>query len=199
MDKGWRSLRRLAGGLALMALMLQPGIVSADDGEILSDGSNIASNVYISSSSGKARVNFSNLNDCPAYLSGCKVQVRFLTKCKEFWCTGFDDRSGWMYVPYGQDFYEYCFGNDSMQWRVESRLTWTAQTTKKVGFFGEYETVLGASGELISEMIAKFMWNYTNSTGYRHGSYLESATGTSDYSDPGIIASSGSTQLRTNC
>jgi hypothetical protein len=189
--------------LALTAVALMPGAASAHDpathdGEVISDGDNEVGNVFIDSV-GKVHVNFDNRNDCPAYVSNCFVEVRFLSKCDEFWCFSFDDRSGWIRVPYGQDSFAFCGGADWQQWKVETRIGWLSQTTKTVGYYGEYELVTEIGGSILYRLMARFMFNFTNGFGYQHGYWMETTTATSDRSQPSVVATSGNSWLRGTC
>lgn len=168
------------------------------DGEVISDGTNEVGNVFINST-GRVQVNFDNRNNCPVFISSCWVEVRFLSKCDEFWCYSFDARSDWIRVPYGQDYFAYCGGADWQQWKVETRIAWIAQTTKSVGYFGEQEQVVEIGGSILYRLMARFLFNYTNSTGYMHGAWMETYTGLSDASQSTVVATSGNYWLRGTC
>lgn len=133
------------------------------DGEVISDGDYAVGNVFLASS-GRVRTNFGNVGNCPTYISNCFVEVRFLSKCDEFWCFGFDDRSGWIRVPAGQDFMEFCGANDYQQWQMQIKISWFAQSTKTVRYSGEYESVLGIDGGYDQFLLPKFLLNMTNNT-----------------------------------
>ena len=187
----------VAGFLATPASVLAHD-PSTQNGEVISDGANEVGNVFIDSS-GRVRVNFDNRNDCPAYISSCWVEVRFLSKCDEFWCYSYDPRSDWIRVPYGQDYSAFCGGADWQLWKVEMRIGWLAQTTKTVGYFGEYENVVEIGGSIVYRLLARFLFNYTNSNGYQHGYSMETTTAVSDHSQGTVVATSGNSWLRGTC
>jgi hypothetical protein len=191
-------------GLAVaVVLAITPASVFAHnpetrDGEVISDGANEVGSVFINSQ-GRVQVNFDNRNDCPTYVSSCWVEVRYLSKCDEFWCWNFDARSDWIRVPFGQDYHSFCGANDWQQWKVEMRLRWQAQTTKTVGYYGEYENVTEIGGSLVYRLMARFMFNFTNGYGYRHGTWMETTTALTDASESTVVATSGNGWLRPSC
>lgn len=193
----------LVMALALVGLVLIPGTTLAHGpgtytGELIADGSNSIGNVYLTDT-GRIRVNFTNTGSCPAGISTCFVQVRYWSTCLDFWCW-WDPRSSWLTVPAGQDFYSWCPGaGPAQQWKVEFRTGWTASTTKTVEHWAEDEWVVQIGGSGVYKLLAKFLFNVTNNSGYRHGTKVETATYTFDYSASEFAATSGSYSLDPFC
>ncbi len=200
----YRSTVRLALGALLMAsMMIQPTTAlghdtSSRDGEVIADGSGVVGNVHIETD-GRVGLAFQNNGNCPAYISNCYVEVRFVSKCDEPWCATFDDRSGWIRVPQGADHVSWCGANDYQQWYVDMRIGWQAQTTKTVRTSGESESVLSVGGGYDFFLLPKFLANLTNNTGWSHGTTIETVTATQDYSPHTKAGSSGSEWLRPSC
>jgi hypothetical protein len=172
------------------------GIARASDGQILCRGNAIFSNVYVSG--GKATVNICNPpNDCPTYVSNCHIYYRWLSKCEWVWCTTFDDRSGWV-LGDGKTVTQWCT-NGKQQYKLEYKTTWLAATTKTMKAYGENESVIEIGGDFIYRLIARGWFNATNSVGYAVGTLMKSITATSGASDPGVVATSGSSWITLSC
>lgn len=169
-----------------------PGV---HDGEVIADGSDVVGNVYVSG--GRARFNLDNYGDCPVGTTNCHIEIRWLTKCLQVWCLNFDDRSGWISVPVGQDFMTYCYNDGPQQWKVDMRLSWLAPQVITMDTYGEAEAVLEVSGVVVYRGFGRFFAK--GSGGYRHGTLVKTQTATSGYSDPSIISTSGSTAIQLSC
>lgn len=79
------------------------------------------------------------------------------------------------------------------------RIGWLAPSVKQVGYFGEYKQVVEIGGSIVYRLLARFLFNYTNSNGYQHGYWMETTTATSDYSQPSVVATSGNSWLLGGC
>lgn len=183
---------RVLLGLALLATSFGvPAAASADDGQLLGYGSNIAGEVYISG--GRPRVNFSNVGDCPGSPppsgSSCSIQIRFRWLCEEPWCVTYS-YSQWYTVPAGQDFYQAAICADGKNyWVVETRERYSLASIATFEFWGQYETLgyLGTTG-----LIAKTIFNVSAGIGTRisGGVKMNTITASSANSTPGVIATS---------
>lgn len=127
-----------------------PGV---HDGEVIADGSDSVGNVFVSG--GQARFNLQNFGDCPVGTTNCHIEIRWLTKCLQIWCLNLDDRSGWISVPIGQDFMQYCYNDGPQQWKVDMRLSWLAPQTITVDTYGEAEAVLEVNGLVVNRVFGR--------------------------------------------
>lgn len=189
------SLAMLLGAFAV------PAGVSADDGQQIGYGSNIAGEVYMSGE--RPRFNFTNVGDCPGNPppagSSCELQIRFRWLCEEPWCLTYS-YSSWYSVPAGQDFYQAAICADGKNyWEVETRERYSSANIATVEFWGQYEYLgyLGTSG-----LIAKSIFNVSSAIGTRisGGVKMNTITASTAYSTSGVIATSfGNIQGPASC
>jgi hypothetical protein len=184
--------------IAVLVLLSMPLATSAHDGEIIAAGGNVISNVYVDGY-GKGHVVIQNVGDCPYRLGTCFVQVRWLTKCQWIWCLGFDDRSGWVALPQGQDWASWCYGEKS-QWQVQLRWGWNATARKTVEYWGQTEYVVGVNGGVSYPYVGKFGFDATDQTGWRYGAHISTDYAAyTAYSDAVTVATSAGSWLYPNC
>ncbi len=194
-----RALRVMLLTAVLSTSLLVPTAVFAGDGEVITRGTDVAGEVYITG--GRPRINFQNLGDCPGGLGqvSCWVEVRFLYQCVETWCFGYSV-SPWYSVPAGQDFYQGPICADGRnKWEVQTRLHYSAATIQTIEMWGQLETSLsGLSG--ISKLIPKFMYDVTIGAGLRLGTKIQTlntSNGTS--SERHLGSSAGFIQGPSSC
>jgi hypothetical protein len=200
MESTRRPLRLFTLAALLAATTLFSGATSAfaHDGEIIAAGSDVFGQVFIDGA-GKGHVSFNNVGDCPFLAGSCFVQLRWRTKCQWAWCLGFDDRSGWVTLPPGQDWGSWCY-NEKSQWQVEMRWGWNTVAAKTIQTWGQTERVINADGSISYRMIGKFEFDVTDSTGYQFGTLLKTVNaGFTGYSDPQVVGTSGGSWLYPNC
>jgi hypothetical protein len=173
----------MIGPALLLSGLVQPAPTFASDGQVLGPGNNIAGDVFLAS--GHARINFTNLGDCPAGLPNCFVEIKFFSLCQEFWCA-FWDESAWFKVPAGQDFYiDPNCRDGGNKWVVKVRVHWIAPTTHTVRFRGETEFTFG-----LYPLIPKSLWDVTTSTGFDGGVLITTATGTDQFAGEATLGQS---------
>lgn len=190
-------LRKFTPALVLVAFLLAtPSAALGFDGEVGDAGDTTSiTDVFVSGS--RATVDAQYVRDCPGLISDCWIEVRFHHKCPEVWC-GWNAQS-WRRLNSSGVAQADCTGasNDDNLWRVEYRLGWIASSTKTVEFWGENEGYVNLSGTFVYRVIAEVLFNVTNSTGTRYGTKITTATGTSAYSSPVEMATSGGLVLVT--
>jgi hypothetical protein len=173
----------LVGALAIAAL--QPAATLAADGQVLATGSDVASNVFISS--GHARVNFANLGDCPngQAAGSCWMEVRFKWHCAEPWCVGWST-SSWYKVPVGQDFFAHpgC-ADGSNSWIAESRMHIVLPNANTLRIRGGYEANVGGNA-----LIGKYLFNVSLNSGYNGGVLIDTVFAANIIEGEGVIAES---------
>lgn len=181
--------------IALQLVLLTPNGVSATDGDLLCRNHDVFGNVFVSS--GRARANVCQLNDCPTGVSSCTVQVRWLTKCEWVWCTTFDDRSGWVVIN-GASQVSWCqYGKQ--QYKLEMRLTWQAPTTRTVRTYGALEGLVEIGGGFLYRQIAH-AFNVLGFSGEStYESHEQTVTATSGSSFADVVATSGNSWITLSC
>jgi hypothetical protein len=178
-----------------IATLAAPKPAAAVDGEILCAGTDIFTSVRVVT--GAAQVNICNLDDCPAFLSNCFIEVRWRTKCEWVWCPTFDDRSGWIRLD-GPDVARWC-QKGKQQYKLDMRMSFIAPAVKQMEFRGQNETVVEIGGSIVYRLIAKFFFNVTNQTGTRLGILIATLTAASGTSASYTVATSGSGWITLSC
>lgn len=184
-SKGWRKLWLalvIALGTTASSLTAQP--VNAD-GEVVGPGPDIAGNVYIWN--GHARVNFSNIGNCPGLVPNtqCWVDIRFRWLCAEPWCLWWDT-SPWYKVPTGQDYYVHPGCADGYnKWVVETRIHYLYPTVQNMNFRGDYELTVGGNN-----LIGRYLFSATLNAGYTLGLNLGWIAAAEAVGGQGVIAES---------
>lgn len=200
--KGVPQLQRVLS-LVLVGFMVMVGTAPANaaDGQMIKGDGDFAGHV-VADSSDKAKVTFdtgSILSDCPTGLSGCSIEYLWRSKknCAICW---WSNDTGWLTLQAGSTKLLHCKADGAYQFELLMRLRWTAQQTKVVETSGRQERMwsLGAS-TLIYRLIATGFFNVSNSSGYRDTTWIETVTGTSDYSASYTIATSGSNYIAVDC
>lgn len=179
--------------VALQFVLLTPA--GANDGDQLCRNTDSFSGVYVSA--GKARVNLCQLNDCPAFVTNCTVQVRWLTKCEWAWCTTFDDRSGWVVVN-GNSTVSWC-QDGKQQYKLEYKTTWNAPAVKTMRYLQRNEYLLEIGGGGLYRGIIGAYFNATNGTGSNYGTVVQTVTATGGETTPKVVATSGSSWITLSC
>jgi hypothetical protein len=181
--------------LAIVATLLAPSAVFAADGEVgdIGDTDSIT-DVYLSSSRPTVKADY--VKDCPTGISACVIEVQFRYKCPEVWCLNWTYQ-GWKGLGAGGVAQADCIGNDDNYWEVSYRVKWNAPTTKTVEYYGELEAFLTAGASIGHKIIAEALFNVTNNAGLKTSTKVETDTGTSAYSTPTTVATSGGRTLRT--
>lgn len=193
MPRPWRMM--ILTLMALSILILAPASVSATDGDLLCRNHDVFSNVYVSAS--RARTNVCQLNDCPAGVSACTVQIRWKTKCEWVWCTTFEDRSGWVNIN-GASQVSWC-QNGKNQYQLEMRTTWAASTTRTVRQYGALEGLVEIGGGFLYRLIAHgyAVAGFSGQTTYEtHESTVTASAGSSP---PDVVATSGNSWITLSC
>lgn len=199
------SLSRLARSTlvfaALASSLLMPAAVLAD-GEIGDIGdTNSITDLFIGSNTRVgARIDY--VHDCPAGSSACSIQVRFLYKCPEFWCSTWTYQT-WRAIPLPSGgvstVYADCNGGQDIDnyWQMEYRLTWTAPTTTTMTITGEGELMEQLSGTVTTKVIAEAAGK-VGATGIVKGSYtVQTNTGTHAETNAVVVATSGGSVFHT--
>lgn len=186
----------LAFTLGTVAQLAIPTSVNAADGEVLSRGTNVCSDVT-KWASNKAGFTCNNLGDCPAGISGCYVEVKVQTQCEWTWCTTYDDRTGWIRLGVGQDSFSYCV-HGKQRWQVRMRIAWVDNTTSTVETWGEPELRASVGGNVYTTN-PKFLFYVEGKTGFKYGTKIATKQGTSGSAGETIIASSGGTWITLSC
>jgi hypothetical protein len=189
---------RLAGTLALVLVFAVAPTAFADDGEIGDMGdSNSITDVYVSGD-GRPAVAVDYLHDCPAAgISDCWIEVRWVSKCPEFWC-GWETHP-WKRLPPNGIAKGDCYGtgNEDNQWYVEYKTAYVAPATITAKWKGEFEWVLDIYGAFGYRMIAEALLNVTAGVGFSGGQTVETVTAKTDYGPIVQVASSGGRILHT--
>jgi hypothetical protein len=187
----------LALAAAVLVSLSAPLVTKAADGEVVSRGTNVCTNVT-KFSSNAAGFTCQNLGDCPIGVDGCWVEIKYQTQCEWVWCTSYDDRTGWIRLGVGQDTHSYCV-HGKQKWQVRMRIAWADANVTTVETWAEPELVLNAGGSYVNRNMAKFEFNASANTGMRRGVRIATQTGTSANAGEAIIASSGGTFITLSC
>lgn len=195
--RGGPTAVRLLLLICLVTTLLVPASsAEAVPGEILQRGSDIAGEPYRTTRNGNtvARINFSNLNECPPGVTSCWLEVRWSWRRSTSlsWST-----SNWLRVPVGQDFHTYC-ANGRHRYSVESRVAWNSSATRTVDVSGQSEVQLSASGSWVNRVIAKALY-VRGYGGLSLSSSVSSSTGTSGSSSHATLGSTGGGYIETSC
>ena len=90
--------------------------------------------------------------------------------------------------------------NEDNYWEVAYRVAYTASATKKVEWYGEFETYLKGTygGGWVTSLIVESMFNVYFNAGTKTANKVETVTAVSDYSPiTPTMATSGGRVLRT--
>lgn len=203
-DANWSSSTRLlrvflAAVFAVTVLfqLSAPQAVQAADGEVLSRGTDVCTNVTKKTAS-SAGFTCNNLGDCPIGVDGCWVEIKYQTQCEWAWCTTFADRTGWIRLGVGQDSHSYCY-HGKQKWQVRMRLNWVDANVTTVETWGEPELRLDAGGSYVNTTGPKFLFNVSANTGFKRGTLLSRHSGTTNPVGDVIIATSGGTWITLSC
>lgn len=176
----------------MSALVLPGGAAHAAPGEVLQQGTNIAGEPFVES--GRIRINFQNLGECPPGVTSCRMEVRWSWRGSTSiqWSTG-----QWTTVPQGQDFARFC-PNGNHRIHVEARLAWNNSATRTVEVRGQGETQVDIGGSVVSKLIPKFLRviGYGGFTGH---TLIETKTTTNGFSSHQSLGSSGGGYLQSSC
>lgn len=176
--------------MLLSAMVAVPSGVRAADGDVITNGSNIAGEVYISG--GRPRFNFGNTGDCPGVAppgTSCWVELQFVWSCAEPWCI-FDSTSAWYRVPAGQDWFQAPICADGgNRWMVNSRVHYHIADVHTFEFWAqqEWNAAIRAYG-----VIAKSIFDINLNAGHRivGGTKVKTVTASDSVSPYGRIAES---------
>jgi opacity protein-like surface antigen len=189
--------RKIFCSLAVVVLLLAaPAGAAAFDGEVGDAGDTTSvTDVFISGQ--RATVDTQYLRDCPTYINDCWIELRFASRCPEIWC-GWNYQS-WRRVNASGTAQADCTGssNNDNLWAVQYRVGFASNATKTVWFYGENEGYWNLGGSFVYRLIAEVMFNYTNQTGTKYGTYISSVTSTFAYSPSVEVATSGGSVLIT--
>lgn len=182
--------RLLVAAMLLSAMMVVPSGVKAQDGDVITNGSNIAGEVYIIN--GRPQFSFGNTGDCPGVAppgTACWVELQFVWQCAEPWCF-FDSSSGWFRVPTGQDFFRAPICADGANhWMVNSRVHYHIVDVHTFEFWAqkEWNAAISAYG-----WIAKSIFDVNLNAGHRisGGTKVKTVTSSDSVSPYGRIAES---------
>lgn len=175
--------------------VLAAGPAAAADGEVISNSSDSAGNVF--QSGDYARFNFNNIGDCPTGISSCWVETQWRWKGDQWYSTW--NESSWIRLPAGQDYsmYRACGRH---KYEVRSRLAFMSSTTKTVEFRGNYEKTTEAEGSAyVTKLLGKFMFNRTDGYGFSGQTLIETKTSTNTTSSSNTIATSMNGFVTTKC
>jgi hypothetical protein len=185
--------------IAFALSVAMPNRVQASDGEVVSRGTNVCTEVTKKSSSA-AGFSCNNIGDCPVGVDACWVEIKYQTQCEWVWCTTFDDRTGWIRLGVGQDSHSYCV-HGKQKWQVLHRVSWVDSNVTTVETWAEPEWMLSAGGEGLYRNVAKFLFNVSANSGTKRGVRISREAGTAHSApDAGVaITSSGGTWITLSC